>query len=616
MKKVLCLLLLCSGLAKAQTEDLNADYLFSVDLTRVIDDKLQVELRTPAVTQEEIIYRMPAIVPGTYEVYDFGRFVSDFKAYDRSGKQLSAMPLDANSWKIFGANRMERITYTVEDTWDAKMEGDRVFEPGGTNIQKDTNFVINTHGFFGYFDGLKRRNYQLTFRRPADFFGATSLRHVSTNDNKDVFASPSYMELVDAPIMYCKPDTAHLAVGGCDVLIAVYSPHQLVSSKFIADNIRDILMQQKEYLGGTLPVKKYAFLIYLSPNGYASGSMGALEHSYSSLYCMPEMMPTYIGPRIRDFAAHEFFHIVTPLNIHSEEIGDFDYNNPKMSQHLWLYEGLTEYAAGLVQAKYGTMTLEQYVDLVTGKMYGAMRYKDDLPFTEMSKGVLDRYKDQYGNVYEKGALIGLCLDIKLRKLSNGKYGVQELMQDLSKKYGKDRSFKDEELIPHITQITYHEIGEFFRRHVQGAEPLPYGEVLNEVGIVYKAKQQEKKLTPFGGLALAKAEGVTGLVMIDLGGANSFGRQMGYMDNDVIKEINGQTITAANGLEIVKKLNAEAREGDKLKVVVERENEEGKKSRKTLKGKLVYVETVREHVLSLAENPGERQLEIRKAWINK
>jgi predicted metalloprotease with PDZ domain len=36
------------------------------------------------------------------------------------------------------------------------------------------------------------------------------------------------------------------------------------------------------------------------------------------------------------------FHIITPLSIHSKEIQDFDYNDPKMSQHLWMYEGVTD----------------------------------------------------------------------------------------------------------------------------------------------------------------------------------------------------------------------------------------------------------------------------------
>jgi predicted metalloprotease with PDZ domain len=47
---------------------------------------------------------------------------------------------------------------------------------------------------------------------------------------------------------------------------------------------------------------------------------------------------------MKDVVSHEFFHIVTPLTIHSKEIHYFDYNSPKMS-NLWMYEGVTEYFA-------------------------------------------------------------------------------------------------------------------------------------------------------------------------------------------------------------------------------------------------------------------------------
>ncbi len=69
------------------------------------------------------------------------------------------------------------------------------------------------------------------------------------------------------------------------------------------------------------------------------------------------------------------------------------------------------------------------------------QFLNDVPFTDISKFTLDKYHDQYYNVYQKGALIGMCLDIKLRKLSGGKYGVQNLMLDLSKKYGKEKGLR-------------------------------------------------------------------------------------------------------------------------------------------------------------------------------
>jgi predicted metalloprotease with PDZ domain len=87
----------------------------------------------------------------------------------------------------------------------------------------------------------------------------------------------------------------------------------------------------------------------------------------------------------------------------------------------------------------------------------------------------------------KGALIGLCLDIRLRELSGGKYGTQHLMQDLLRKYGKNKPFKDDELIGEITKMTFPEIRHFFTDYVINAKALPLKEYLLKVGIMYDTK---------------------------------------------------------------------------------------------------------------------------------
>ena len=80
---------------------------------------------------------------------------------------------------------------------------------------------------------------------------------------------------------------------------------------------------------------------------------------------MPEYSIDYMNQQLRDFAAHEFFHIVTPLNIHSEQIQPFNFTNPEMSRHLWLYEGMTEYFAGNAQVKAGLITIDEYIGMIT-----------------------------------------------------------------------------------------------------------------------------------------------------------------------------------------------------------------------------------------------------------
>ena len=339
-------------------------YQFSTDLTKCIKDKLLIELIAPEIKTDEIIYRLPKIVPGTYEILNFGRFVSDFKAFDSSGKEMLFEKLDANSWKIIKAQNLRKLSYEVEDTWDTEIREPYVFEPGGSNFEAGKNFVLNSHCLFGYFEGMKNLPYQIDITRPIEFFGTCSLTGVSSKDNIDTYTVSDYMELQDAPMMYNVPDTAVLNIGETQVLISLYSQNKITTSKFIAEQIREILFAQQEYLGGVLPIKKYAYLIYLTPGGSISGSSGALEHSYSSMYFLPEMDQKYLAQTIRDVSAHEFFHIVTPLNIHAEQIGDFNYNDPQMSKHLWLYEGTTEYASGLVQIKYGNMSVSDYIKII------------------------------------------------------------------------------------------------------------------------------------------------------------------------------------------------------------------------------------------------------------
>lgn len=591
-------------------------YRFSIDLTKVRQDKVDVNLLVAPQNKKEVVYYMPKIVPGTYANYDFGRFVSGFEARTKQGKPLAVEKLDQNSWRIKQADQLHRISYTVEDTWDTDVPGEFVFEPGGTNIEENRNFVLNTHGFFGYLDDRKRVPYQVEVVKPAGFYGSTPLTATKTTASTDTYHLESYNQLVDSPMMYNRPDTTVLKVGGADILISVYSPNKRLTASEVGKTIGPMLEAQKEYMGGKLPIKKYAFLIYLFDRDPKSGKMGALEHSYSSLYCLPEAGAERLAQTIRDVSAHEFFHILTPLSIHSEQIHYFDFNNPQMSKHLWLYEGITEYFAGHMQAKQGLIDLPKYAEMLHEKFFAADQYNDTLPFTVMSKGCLDVYKDQYDNVYQKGTLINLCLDIKLRELSGGKYGVQDMMADLARMYGKDKPFKDDALFDVIAKLTYPEIRTFFRRHVEGPESLPLEEAFAAVGISYKARGGTVKSISMGNIQLGFNEKTKRLVIADVSNMNDFGRKMGYQAKDEIVAINGTPMTIENAQQVLTDFRDKTREGDNLEMTVARTGADGKEQQIKLQGKVQAVETEQKHLFQLMENPTAQQRALRKAWVNQ
>ena len=604
-----------------------AEYAFEVDLTKVVNDEVRVNLAVSSALKgkdAELVYHIPKMVPGTYSIYDFGRFISNFEAKDAKGKLLKVEHPDDNTWVIKKAKKLATVSYKVEDTWDAK-KPNLPFEPAGTNIEENLNFCVNTHGFFGYFKDKTKLPYTINVKRPTQFFGASAMKRVGGTSDSDVFKADSYNYLADSPIMFSKPDTAMVKVGNADVLIAVYSPTGKVSPKFLKEQIEPTLQAQRKYLGGTLPVDYYAFIIYLTDGVTETGSYGALEHSYSSFYVLPEMEPAAIAQTIRDVAAHEFFHIVTPLNIHSEEIGDFDFINPKMSQHLWMYEGTTEYKAAHVQVMYGLISLEEYLTVVGNKLReslttktekGKLKYDDKLSFTEMSKEVLVKHKEQYNNVYAKGALIGLCLDINLLKVSNGKYNLNLLMDDLAKEYGKNKSFKDADLFPKIAELITKRgykpaaVMQFFDNHVIGGKALPLKELLADAGISYFPKKMVKEMT-LGGLEKSLGFDGKGFFIANANNLDSFGKSFGFKTGDKLvawndKELSMETIDGVLG-----GFMSTVKEGDAVKVTVEREDKNV-----DLTTKVIKAEVEKEYVFETNAAATAEQLAFRKQWLGE
>ena len=91
-------------------------YHYKVDLTKLSNDRLLVELSPPDNLKEsEIDFCFPAMVPGTYEVYNFGRFVSNFKVTGKNGILIKFKKIDSNTYRISPADQIEKITYEVDD---------------------------------------------------------------------------------------------------------------------------------------------------------------------------------------------------------------------------------------------------------------------------------------------------------------------------------------------------------------------------------------------------------------------------------------------------------------------------------------------------------------------
>jgi predicted metalloprotease with PDZ domain len=102
----------------------------------VDDDKVKVELLAPVIRKNVITYHIPKIVPGNYSEDDHGRYIEQFNAFDKKGNALNVVKSDVNSWTISHAEKLFKLSYFVNDSYDDGATKQVIFEPCGSNIQK------------------------------------------------------------------------------------------------------------------------------------------------------------------------------------------------------------------------------------------------------------------------------------------------------------------------------------------------------------------------------------------------------------------------------------------------------------------------------------------------
>ncbi|HAP65085.1 MAG TPA: hypothetical protein DCR93_38270, partial [Cytophagales bacterium] len=358
------------------------------------------------------------------------------------------------------------------------------------------SFMINYHLLTGYFEGYEDAPFAITYTKPSGWYGHTALTQEALSPTVDRHVAASYFELADSPVIYAQADTASFTVPGARFHIGIHDESGTAKAHQLVPALRPMMEAIQDFTGD-LPSKDYHFLFYFVANEHVNlfGQIGlgsALEHNHSSLYFFGQPYDTtfrnviYIG-------AHEYYHTWTPLSIHSEHIDDFNFDVPNMSQHLWLYEGVTDYLAGLTISQYDLNSYTSLDIALAGAMETAKKRRP-VSFTESSVDIvkannlewLDKIL-QLTNYYERGELIAFYLDAYLMERSQGRMRLQQVMQQLAQQYGHGRPFSDATFLDDLTAMTYPEVRELLARYVEGEELPPCEEYFEKMGWDYTPK---------------------------------------------------------------------------------------------------------------------------------
>lgn len=601
MKKYFAILLLSTFIISAQTE---SQITYNIDIKNHLDDLFHVTVFPTALSSENNMYHFPMNVPGTYGKENFGRFVKEFRAFDKDGKEISVERSTINSWFISEPASVYKLVYDVEDTYDTKDKSNPVSPMSGSGI--DTNFVVlNTHAVAGYFEGKQFEPIKFRVDYKKDWTIGTSLEKGS-DDN---YLADSYNDLVDNPILIGDLTHDSFKVNEVDVNIYVYSMHPSITAEKLVDMSDEVLKASEEFIGYS-PVDSYSFLMCFFDIDYAKSQnfdgFGALEHNTSSLYGMPifgepdeRMLAMF-----KETMAHEFFHILTPLNLRSEKISNYNFIEPDASEHLWLYEGVTEWASNIMLLRGGEITLEEYLAMQGRKIEESQEYDQTISLSELSTRIYEpAYSRNFMDFYRRAAIVASLLDIRILELSDGQRGFREVFIELLKEHGEDKPFDEATFFDLLVDKTYPEIADFVNDYIKGIKPLPINEYFSKIGINYYDEHISKDPRPTFGVWIMSRPGRLNYI----GKVYEESKQYGYQINDQILEMQGHKIEGRNLRGVFEEIYSSHKLGDDVKVKVQRGKE-------IIDIEAKLVQRLDFYTFEVNENPTKEQLKLREAWL--
>ncbi len=472
------------------------DIAFTVGMSKPHTHLLEVEVQvkrggTTQAPAEELLV-MPVWTPGSYMIREFERQVQDFAANDVSGRALDWEKINKNTWRIRTNGSQEwRATYRVY----------------ANELSVRTNQLNSDHAFWNnaallmHMNGSLNVPSTLQILAPQPWKVATGLPAVPGRRN--TFRAENFDILYDSPVEVSSFKTLAFDVKGVPHRIVIDGEGNYESERMRRD-VQKIVEASVELMGGEIPYRDYTFILHLRAN-----TGGGLEHANSTALgyprfgfkpepsnrfgsAAPAAAPgsTYQG--FLSLVAHEFFHLWNVKRIRPDALGPFDYTRENYTKLLWVAEGITSYYENLILRRAGLISDKDFLNAAARSFEDFQKIPGRLVMSveDASYDAWIKYYRQDENsvnsqvdYYDKGAILGLLLDLEIRNLTNGTKSLDDVMRYLySEFYLKDRNYTPADFQKAVETIAGSSLDEFFAKYVRGREELNYNASLAAAGL--------------------------------------------------------------------------------------------------------------------------------------
>ena len=457
---------------------------------------VEVEATIPTAGAAAVELMIPVWTPGSYLVREYARNVEDLAARGPDGKVLAMSKVRKNRWRVEAAGAATAVVnyrvycreMSVRTNW----------------VDASFALINGAPTFLTLADG-KPRPHEVVVAPARGWLRSITAMPEAPGGRPHHYLAADYDTLVDSPIFVGNPSVYEFEVDGKRHYLVNEGESGVWDGPRSARDVEAIVREHRKFWG-QLPYEKYVFFNLLVEVG------GGLEHKASTV-----LMGSRWATRTRkaylgwlDLLGHEFFHAWNVKRLRPVELGPFDYENEVYTKSLWIAEGLTTYYGPLLVRRAGLADREEYLGGDPESGPAAERSGGPIEQLQTTPGRLvqplegasfDAWIKYYRpdensantaiSYYTKGSVVGLLMDAKIRRATDGAKSLDDAMRLAYTRYSGAKGYTPEEFRAAVQEVAGVDMKPFFARALESTEELDYAEAYEWYGLRNKPAKDEK-----------------------------------------------------------------------------------------------------------------------------
>lgn len=463
-----------------------APIVYTISFPEPASKTFHVDVTVPTDGRASVDVMMAIWSPGFYGLQNYADRVTAFSAKAADGTALDVAKSSPSRWTVQAGKRPSFVfSYTLSAPRGSNLSNG-VTETGAVIIGPSTyvTLVENAH-----------RPAEVRLELPPTWKGSMTSLDAAPGGKPNDYIAPDYDILADSPILAgADLSVTPFTVGGVQHYWAYLGQAEWTGEK-VASAMTPLIEEHIRFWGG-LPYKKYAFLNIVTTGGGGSG----VEHLNSVAITGSGKEPLNQQARFRNaaFISHEYFHAMNVKRLRPVELGPFDYEHAPVTTGLWVGEGLTSYFGDLLAARSGIGTIDDYLDICSrhitdlqtkqpGRLVQTLEQSSSQMFEKLAA-------DQKVDYYIKGPVVGLVLDAHIRKATNNKKSMDDVIRLEYQRYSGAKGYTGAQFNKTVSDAAGVNVEPLLHTLIATTAEVDYTEMLDWFGLRFMTGDPAKQWT--------------------------------------------------------------------------------------------------------------------------